>query len=81
MAETVVKSNIAQIFDLGIYHGFSDNNAEYAFRNNHKTYFSSKCHPTPQSSIICTRLTGKNTKSLKEEFAMKENARKGAIVP
>lgn len=55
MVETLVISNIAQIFDVGIYHGFSDNNAECAVRNNHNTFISPASvilHPIVASYVL-----------------------------
>jgi len=41
MVKTAVRSNIAQIFDVGTYHGFPVSSAGYAASNNHKIFGSS----------------------------------------
>lgn len=43
--------------------------------------FSSEHHLAPDSSTTFTGESGKNTKALKEEYTMKEDARKRTVAP
>lgn len=76
LVETAVRSNIAQIFDVGIYCGFCHQHWICCQQQPQPFLFSSECHPAPHSSTTCIGEHGKNPKTLKDKYYTKEDARK-----